>query len=222
MTQPFQEIATKYNLLNDLMSLGLHRFWKNILVRTLIRDVKPGAKILDVAAGTGDVASLFLSSIPATQIYALDPCEAMMNEGKRKYPQLKNWYRAEAEELPFLDRNFSIVTCTFGIRNFRNRGLAFKEIARVLEPGGRFGILEIYPIPAHRRYLPFRLFWKVGIPLWGRLFKQLKAYQYLRDTGARFISPEVMVEELSSDFELIQKKPLIGGGLVTLTIVRRR
>lgn len=222
MKQPFDDIAKKYNLLNDLISLGLHRFWKNSLVKLLIEGAHQDSKVLDVATGTGDVARLFLEKFPSEHVYAVDPSEAMMLEGKKKYPMIQHWYRGEAESLPFPDTFFSLSTCTFGVRNFRDRSLAFKELARTLVSGGRLGILEIHPIPKKFQYLPFRLFWKMGIPLWGKIFKQDSAYKYLRDTAAQFISPEVMVEELKPYFDIEHKRSLIGGGLVTLIVARKR
>ena len=222
MVQPFGDIAEKYDLLNDFMSLGLHRAWKRTLVEFLSRSLTQTHQVLDLATGTGDVASLFLNHVPAKQIYGADPCQAMMDQGKKRFSKLTHWVRADAESLPFKDNFFKVVTCTFGVRNFHDRSLAFREVARVLEVGGRFGVLEIHPIPRKWRYLPFHFFWKVGIPLWGRLFKRLKAYEYLRDSAAQFISPEVMVEELRPFFDVEYKKALVGGGLVTLIIAKKR
>ena len=223
MKPPFSEIAERYNLINDCMSLGLHRRWKRGLVEALTsHGLKPDGKILDVASGTGDVASLFLTKIPASNIFAIDPCKEMMNEGKKKYPRLTQWYEGEAEALPFPENYFSILTCTFGIRNFKDRKLAFQEFSRTLVSGGKLGILEIHPIPQKWQFIPFQLFWKYGVPFWGRLFSRGRAYHYLRDTAAQFISPEVMIEELQPYFDVQQKKALIAGGLVTLLIANKR
>jgi len=222
MHQPFNEIAKRYDLLNDFMSLGLHRAWKGKLFGWVSQGLNPSSRVLDLATGTGDVASLFLKKLPAHQIFAADPSEAMMNEGKKKHPDLTEWHCARAESLPFPEDFFSVVTCTFGVRNFNNRAFAFREIARTLKKDGKLGILEIHPIPKSIRYLPFRLFWRFGVPLWGLFFKRLSAYEYLRDTAAQFISPEVMVEELLPFFHLERKQALIGGGLVTLIIAKKR
>ena len=222
MVEHFENIATKYNLLNDFMSLGLHRRWKKHLVGLLEEGLCPDSKVLDLATGTGDVAALFATSVDSDKIYPVDPSLSMMNEGKKKYPFLSQWALAEAESLPFHDDYFSVTTCTFGIRNFRDRPRAFKEIARTLKPNGKFGILEIHPIPRKLRYVPFQLFWKLGVPIWGSVFRHLKAYQYLRDSAAQFISPEVMVEELQPYFDVELKEALIGGGLVTLIIAKKR
>lgn len=222
MKQPFDDIAQKYNLLNDLISLGLHRAWKSSLVRGLSQGISEDSRVLDVATGTGDVANLFLRKVSSENIYAVDPSDSMMLEGRKKHPNLKHWQKGEAESLPYPDSFFSVTTCTFGVRNFRDRRVAFKELARTLSSGGKLGILEIHPIPNGIQYLPFRMFWKLGIPLWGKIFNRINAYKYLRDTAARFISPEVMIEELSPYFDVELKKSLIGGGLVTLIIARKR
>ncbi|MBM4317866.1 MAG: ubiquinone/menaquinone biosynthesis methyltransferase [Deltaproteobacteria bacterium] len=222
MNQPFNAIAKNYNLLNDFLSLGLHRVWKKTLVEAMSEELEKNDRVLDLATGTGDVAHLFLGKLSSSQVFAADPCEAMMEQGKRKYNGLTQWLRAEAEALPFPDGFFSLITCSFGVRNFRDRSIAFQEIARTLVPGGKFGILEIHPIPTGWKYLPLRLFWKFGVPLWGRGVRQLRAYEYLRDTAARFISPEDMVEELKPFFDVKRKESLIGGGLVTLIIAEKR
>jgi len=127
-----------------------------------------------------------------------------------------------AETLPFSNESISIVTCTFGVRNFQERLRGFQEIARVLERGGLFGILEIHPIPSKLVYFPFRLFWEHVVPRVGAIFRRKAAYEYLRDTGACFISARDMVQELSAQFELIKMKPVLAGGLVSLVILKKR
>ena len=96
------------------------------------------------------------------------------------------------------------------------------EIARVIEPGGLFGILEIHPIPKKARYWPFRFFWNSLVPRLGMLFRQKAAYEYLRDTGAGFISAEDMIKELAYAFELKTHESLIAGGLVSLLVFERK
>jgi len=222
MEQPFYAIAQQYNLLNDLLSFGLHRLWKKRLVCHLLR-IKPApAQILDLATGTGDVAALFARKLPESHVIPLDPCLAMMEEGKNRYPELQNWTQGQAEKLPFPDQTICIVTCTFGIRNFQDRKKGFEEIARVLKPGGLLGALEIHPIPPKWIYSPFSFFWKFMVPGVGALFQRRKAYEYLRNSGAGFISAEDMIEELKPHFVLKIKKYLLAGGLVSFTILERR
>lgn len=178
--------------------------------------------ILDLASGTGDMAALFAHRFPERIITPVDPSAAMMEKGKTRFPRLVNWTVASAEELPFKAETFSIVTCTFGVRNFQNRSAAFKEIARVMKQNSFLGILEIHPISKKLFYLPYRLFWDYGVPALGALFRHKKAYEYLRTTGAHFISPEDMVKELSPYFELKKKRSLMGGGLVSLMILEKK
>jgi len=222
MTQPFNDIAPQYDLLNDLLSLGLHRVWKKSLVSELSKQEPHPEAILDLASGTGDMAALFAHRFSEKIITPVDPSAAMMEKGKLRFPNLVNWTVASAEKLPFKAETFSIVTCTFGVRNFQNRSKAFQEIARVMKPKALFGILEIHPISKKLLYLPYRIFWDYGVPALGALFRHKKAYEYLRNTGARFISPEDMVKELSPYFEIKKKRNLMGGGLVSLMILEKK
>ncbi|NBT58836.1 ubiquinone/menaquinone biosynthesis methyltransferase [bacterium] len=221
MAQPFHDIALQYDLLNDLLSFGVHRFWKRRLVSKLLRAQPEPGRVLDIATGTGDIAALFSKQVSAKSIIPLDPCSPMMDKGKLRFPHLKNWTLGRAEALPLKSKSVSIASCAFGIRNFSARKLAFQEIARVLEPGGLFGILEIHPIPAKLRYSPFRLFWNSILPTIGMLFRKKAAYEYLRDTGAGFISSEDMVKELAYAFELKTHEKLLAGGLVSLLVFER-
>ncbi|NBX75642.1 MAG: ubiquinone/menaquinone biosynthesis methyltransferase [Proteobacteria bacterium] len=221
MRQPFHDIALQYDFLNDLLSFGIHRFWKRRLVAMLLKSRPQPRLVLDIATGTGDLAALFSKKVQTTSIIPLDPCSPMMDKGKLRFPHLKNWTVGRAEALPLKSKSVSIASCAFGIRNFSARKLAFQEIARVLEPGGLFGILEIHPIPAKLRYSPFRLFWNSIVPGIGMLFKQRAAYEYLRDTGAGFISSEDMVKELAYAFKLKTHKKLLAGGLVSLMVFER-
>lgn len=222
MTQPFNDIAPQYDLLNDLLSLGLHRVWKRGLVSEILSLIPHPERVLDVSTGTGDVAALFAEKIAPEAISALDPSLPMIEIGQKKFPFLKNWIQGRAEELPFDDDELAIITCTFGVRNFQNRTKAFQEMARVLKPGGLLGILEIHPISKKPAYFPLRLLWDHVVPALGGIFQKRRAYQYLRDTGAGFISSEDMVEELAQDFNVKMKRNLIPGGLVSFLVFEKK
>jgi len=222
MSQPFFDIAPQYDLLNDLLSLGLHRVWKNRLVKSLLACEPHPEQVVDIATGTGDVAALFAQKLEPNRVFAIDPCLPMMLKGQEKYPFLSHWKVGNAEQLPYPKASISIATCTFGIRNFQNRSLAFEEMGRVLKPGGLLGILEIHPIAQHPRFLPLRWCWDHLVPFLGGLFKKKTAYQYLRDTGAGFISSEDMVKELAPYFKVKVHKSLLPGGLVSFLILERK
>ena len=141
----FSEVATRYDLMNDLMSFGLHRIWKN----KLIKELKPVENdfLLDLAGGTGDVALNFLQSGGGKAIIC-DLNNEMLAYGQKKRLN-KGFFNlsletvcANAEELPFIDNTFDYCTIAFGIRNFTNIPRALKEIKRVLKPGGQFLCLE--------------------------------------------------------------------------------
>ncbi|MFM8270497.1 MAG: ubiquinone/menaquinone biosynthesis methyltransferase [Pseudomonadota bacterium] len=222
MVQPFNDIASQYDLLNDFLSLGLHRLWKKRLVHELLESKPNPDRVLDIATGTGDLAALLAEKISPTAIWGLDPSLAMMETGKAKYPFLKNWIQGSAEAIPFAAKELTLITCTFGVRNFQDRLKAFSEIARVLKSGGLLGIIEIHPIPEKLVYFPLRLFWNYVVPALGAFFKKKTAYEYLRDTGAGFISCEVMIKELAKDFKLRVRRTLIPGGLVSFLIFEKR
>jgi len=222
MAQPFNDIASQYDLLNDLLSLGLHRAWKRSLVEEILNSRPNPDKVLDIATGTGDLAALFAEKTSPASVWGLDPSLAMMETGKNKYPFLQNWIEGSAEALPFGSDELTVITCAFGVRNFQDRLKSFSEIARVLKPGGFLGIIEIHPISKKLVYFPLRLFWNYLVPALGGFFQRKGAYQYLRDTGAGFISCEDMIKELSQDFELRVRRTLIPGGLVSFLIFEKR
>lgn len=222
MPQPFNDIAPQYDLLNDILSLGLHRVWKSRLVSSLLAYEPHPEQVLDIATGTGDVAALFAEKLDPKKVFAIDPCLPMMQKGQIKYPFLMHWKVGHAERLPYPTASVSITTCTFGVRNFENRTLAFQEIGRVLKPGGLLGVLEIHPISRHPRFFLLRWCWDHVIPFLGGLFKKKAAYQYLRDTGAGFISAKDMVKELAPYFKVKVHRSLLPGGLVSFLILERK
>lgn len=222
MAQPFNDIAPQYDLLNDLLSLGLHRIWKRNLVKEILTLEPHPKRVLDISTGTGDLAALFAETVSPEAVTALDPSIPMMEIGKKKFPFLKTWIQGYAEALPFDNQELDVITCTFGVRNFQDRSKAFQEIARVLKPKGLLGIIEIHPISKNLAYFPLRFFWNYFVPALGGLFKKKPAYQYLRDTGAGFISYQDMVEELALDFEVKTKRSLLPGGLVSFLIFEKR
>jgi len=142
----FTSVAAKYDLMNDLMSLGVHRIWKRWFVST--SGVREGDRVLDLAGGTGDIAALLLPRVGATGSVVLgDINAAMLRAGRdrlldRGFVRNLDYAQLNAEALPFPDASFDAVTIAFGLRNVTDKGLALREMQRVLKPGGRVLVLE--------------------------------------------------------------------------------
>ncbi len=142
----FHSVAAKYDVMNDLMSLGIHRLWKRFTIDC--SGVRPGQKVLDLAGGTGDLTALFSRRVgPTGQVVLADINESMLNVGKDKLRDLGlvnniSYVQANAEALPFADHSFDIITIAFGLRNVTDKDAALRSMFRVLKPGGRLLVLE--------------------------------------------------------------------------------
>jgi demethylmenaquinone methyltransferase/2-methoxy-6-polyprenyl-1,4-benzoquinol methylase len=152
----FDSVAPRYDLMNDLMSMGLHRGWKAYTV--LVSNVRPGDRVLDIAGGTGDLALAFAKKVGATgQVVHTDINEAMLRTGRDRLldagivlPTLV----CDAEKLPFADDSFDLVSVAFGLRNMTHKDLALAEMNRVLKPGGKLLVLEFSKVaqPLRKAY----------------------------------------------------------------------
>ena len=184
----FHNVAPRYDLMNDLMSLGIHRLWKRSLARAVA--AQPGQCIVDLAGGTGDVAQLVAG--PDRLTVVCDPCLAMMNVGKSKPRVDLAWLGGEGEALPLKDASVDAVTIAFGIRNVTHMDVALKEIFRTLKPGGRFLCLEFSrPWALIRPF--YNLFSFTVIPRLGAwVAKEPAAYHYLVESIRRFPDQETM------------------------------
>ena len=152
----FDSVAPKYDLMNDLMSLGLHRAWKAYTV--MVADVRPGHRVLDIAGGTGDLAVAFAKKVGKTgQVVHTDINEAMLRTGRDRLldagvalPTVV----CDAEHLPFADAYFDRVSVAFGLRNMTHKDQALAEMSRVLKPGGKLLVLEFSKVapPLEKAY----------------------------------------------------------------------
>ena len=152
----FDSVATRYDLMNDLMSMGLHRAWKAYTV--MVANVGEGSRVLDIAGGTGDLALAFSKKVGATgKVVHTDINEAMLRTGRDRLldagvalPTLV----CDAEKLPFPDGHFDVVTVAFGLRNMTHKDVALKEMNRVLKPGGKLLVLEFSKVakPLQKAY----------------------------------------------------------------------
>ena len=180
----FDSVAPKYDVMNDLMSMGLHRAWKAYTV--LVANVKPGQKVLDIAGGTGDLAMAFAPKVGANgQVFHTDINEAMLREGRNRLmdagvnlPTLV----CDAEHLPFADAHFDVVTVAFGLRNMTRKEDALREMNRVLKPGGKLLVLEFSRVAKPLEKIYDWYSFKV-LPRLGKLVANDDAsYQYLAES----------------------------------------
>ncbi|MGE5094103.1 MAG: bifunctional demethylmenaquinone methyltransferase/2-methoxy-6-polyprenyl-1,4-benzoquinol methylase UbiE [Betaproteobacteria bacterium] len=180
----FRSVASNYDLMNDLMSMGMHRYWKRFAVE--MSGVREGQRVLDVASGSGDLAAAFARRVGATgRVVMTDVNEAMLQVGRDKLidrglsPPLA---LCDAEKLPFPDATFDLVSVAFGLRNMTHKDRALAEMARVARPGGRVIVLEFSkpwkPLgPAYDAY-SFSV-----LPLLGKyVARDEPAYRYLAES----------------------------------------
>ena len=177
----FDRVASRYDLMNDVMSLGLHRAWKAFAIA--LSGVRAGERVLDVAAGSGDLAGAFARRVgPAGQVWVTDINSDMLALGRDRL--LDNGMicpavQCSAERLPFPDAQFDCVSVAFGLRNMTHKEVALGEMARVLKPGGRLLVLEFSKVwkPLEK---PYDLYSFSVLPWLGaRLAKDGAAYRYL-------------------------------------------
>ncbi len=183
----FSSVAGKYDLMNDLMSLGIHRVWKRYFVATC--QVRPGDRVLDLAGGTGDIAALLKSRVGEQGRLVLGDINAsMLKVGRerminRGQVQGFEYVQCNAEKLPFPDASFDLVTIAFGLRNVTDKDAALAEMYRVLKVGGQARVLEFSEVTADwfKPIYDFHSF-KV-LPKLGKLFaNDADSYQYLAES----------------------------------------
>jgi len=140
----FDSVASRYDVMNDLMSLGMHRVWKHYTVT--VADVRPGHQVLDIAGGTGDLALAFAKRVgPTGRVVHTDINEAMLRTGRDRLLDrgvVLPTVVCDAEHLPFPDQHFDRVSVAFGLRNMTHKDQALREMCRVLKPGGKLLVLE--------------------------------------------------------------------------------
>ena len=209
----FDRVYDKYDLMNDFMSLGIHRIWK----KNLINMMNPSHKnsLIDVACGTGDIGKLFLDNTKIDMpISCVDPNEGMINKGKDKLTKYKNinWIVAPAEKLPITDNSFDYYTISFGLRNTKDISKALSEAYRVLKPGGRFLCLEFSKIQNSNLDFIYKNYSKL-IPLIGNLVVgQKEPYEYLVKSIEKFVNQEELISIMfKNNFEKCSYRNLSGG-----------
>ena len=186
----FARIAKRYDLMNRIMSAGQDGAWRRQVIR--LANLKPGARILDVATGTGDIMVEALRQQPDVTTIGSDFTMEMMQVGQVKpATQRIRWCTADALCLPFKDESFDAVTSGFGVRNFIDRETAFREQLRVLKPGGRVVCLEISKPPKNALRPFFTLYFNQLVPIAGGIISgEREAYTYLPQSVSEFLTPD--------------------------------
>jgi demethylmenaquinone methyltransferase / 2-methoxy-6-polyprenyl-1,4-benzoquinol methylase len=212
----FSSVAERYDLMNDLMSGGVHRLWKNFMVGQI--SPRPNLHILDVAGGTGDISFRMSTKFPDAQITLCDINPEMLEVGKKRAAERGlqdriTWICGDACKLPFADRTQDVYTIAFGLRNVTDTQGAINDAYRVLKPGGQYLCLEFSTVvlpmlrEAYEKY-SFSVIPKIG----QMVASDEEAYQYLVESIARFPNQETMEQMMkTAGFERVTHVNLAGG-----------
>lgn len=194
----FGSVASKYDIMNDVMSVGIHRIWKDAMMDWLAP--RAGQRLLDVAGGTGDISFRFLKRAGHAHATVLDLTEPMLIEGRKraeadqKADQL-DWIVGDAMNLPFEDNTFDVYTISFGIRNVTRPQEALNEAYRVLKPGGRLMVLEFSQIPNESMQWAYDRYSFNVIPVMGQIIANDRdSYQYLVESIRNFPDQDTFLD----------------------------
>ena len=213
----FNSVARRYDLMNDLMSAGLHRLWKRVAIETIA--IRPGMQILDLASGTGDLArAMSRRSGSDGHVVLGDINDQMLRVGRDRCidrGELKglSWCQCDAETLPYPSESFDRVTIGFGLRNVTNKEAALEEMYRVLKPGGKALILEFSkPVSASLSQI-YDVYSFSVLPAMGQLVAQDKeSYQYLAESIRKHPDQDTLADMLgSAGFKSVVYQNLTGG-----------
>ena len=209
----FDKVFDKYDLMNDVMSFGIHRFWKSELIRMM----KPNKdqNLVDVACGTGDIGLLYSKATNhKSEILSVDPNKKMLDLGKVKLEKYNNikWEIGSAEKLDIPDNSFNFYTISFGLRNTKNLEDSISEAYRVLKRGGRFLCLEFSKIENENLEIFYRNYSKI-IPKIGKLIVgDEKPYEYLVKSIDKFVNQKELIGIMKENkFEECNYRNLSGG-----------
>ena len=209
----FDDVFDKYDLMNDFMSLGVHRVWKKNLMNWM--NPSRNKTLIDVGCGTGDLGKLFLDLTDKNgKIFCIDPNKGMIGKGKNKLNDYINinWLIAPAEKLPIKDNSCDYYTISFGLRNTKNLNKALSEAYRVLKPGGRYLCLEFSKIQNSNLSFIYKNYSKL-IPLIGKvIIGQKEPYEYLIKSIEEFINQEELIDLMKNNrFQNCSYRNLSGG-----------
>ena len=217
VSEVFDKVYDKYDLMNNLMSFGVHKSWK----KQLIYSMKPkiNKKLIDVACGTGDIAQLFLEATKSkSKVQCVDPNKNMILIGKKKLKSYQNisWNIASAEKLPFKDSEFDYYSISFGLRNTKNLNKVLSEAFRVLKKGGRFFCLEFSKINNEHLDNFYQNYSRL-IPVIGEfVVGDKKPYEYLIKSIKEFVDQEQLLKLMKKNKFKKCDYINLSGGIVAL------
>jgi demethylmenaquinone methyltransferase/2-methoxy-6-polyprenyl-1,4-benzoquinol methylase len=212
----FDRIAGFYDLMNSVMTAGLHHRWRARAAD--LADVRPGDRVLDVATGTGDLAIELARRIaPGGEVIGSDFSDGMLERAREKDPAIR-WEHADALALPYGDDEFRAATVGFGARNFGDLDKGIREMARVVAPGGKVVILEITTPTKPPLSTFFSLWFDRVIPLVGKIAADPQAYSYLPSSVRRFPGPEGLGAVLAGAGLTDVRWILTAGGIIALHV----
>ena len=209
----FDQVYDQYDLMNDFMSLGVHRLWKKDLLNMM--NPTSNQKLIDVACGTGDIAKLFLNYVnKKSHVTCVDPNIGMIKKGKEKLKKFNNlnWVVASAEKLPMTTNSFDFYTISFGLRNTKDLNKSLSEAYRVLKPGGRYLCLEFSKIENSGLDFVYKKYSKV-IPSIGKfIVGEKEPYEYLVKSIENFVNQDELIDLMKKNgFQNCTYRNLSGG-----------
>jgi len=217
ITKVFQDVSEKYDLMNDLVSLGVHRLWKKNFINWL--NPQENTILIDVASGTGDIANLYLNKINYKgSVCCVDENKEMLDLSKKKIEKNANvkWFYNSAEKLPFKNNYFDYYTISFGIRNVSNINNVLKEAHRVLKPGGRFLCLEFSKVKNEILNRFYKIYSK-SIPQIGKLIVgKSEPYEYLVNSIEEFDSQDEFFKKIKKQNFINVSYRNLSGGIVAI------
>ena len=209
----FSRVASRYDVMNDVMSVGIHRIWKNAMMDWL--DPRDGQQLLDVAGGTGDIAFRFLKRAPRARVTVCDMTESMLVEGRKRaeaetLADRLGWVTGDAMAMPFKDNSFDRYTISFGIRNVTRIPDALAEAYRVLLPGGRLMVLEFSQLLVPAMQWAYDRYSFNVIPVMGQMIANDRdSYQYLVESIRKFPDQDTFAAMIrDAGFDRVQYRNL--------------
>ena len=218
VAEVFDSVANKYDVMNDLMSLGLHRFWKQFTIGQA--QVKPGNRVLDIAGGTGDLAAAFAKAAqwgvhPDAEVWLSDINASMLSVGRDRL--LDRGMRLpciqlDAEKIPFPNNHFDVISLAFGLRNMTHKEVALQEMARTVKPGGKVLILEFSK--PDRLIQPIYDLYSFKVLPWlgAKVAQDSTSYQYLAESIRMHPDAETLKQMMfDSGFDQVDTHRMTGG-----------